>query len=80
MFQLSARRVLQQGLPETFSALSATSSEVVTRMLAPRGAKARATAARCAPLKLKISPPPPGMRIKAPTRTTREKVVIGPLP
>ena len=63
-----------------FSALSVTSSEVVIRKPAPREAKARATATRCTPLKLKTSPQPPGKRIKAPTRTTREKVVIGPLP
>ena len=63
-----------------FSAPSATSSEVVTRRPAPRGAKARAMAARCTPPRLKTSTLPPGMRIKAPTRTTSEKVATAPLP
>ena len=63
-----------------FSALRVTSSEVVTRKPAPSEAKARAMGARYAPPRLKKSPQPPGMRIKAPTRTTREKVATGPLP
>ena len=64
----------------SFSALSVTSSEAVTKRPAPREAKARAMAAKCAPPKLKTSLQPPGMRIKAPKRTTREKVATGPPP
>ena len=60
---------------------NATSSEVVIRRHAPDGAKEREkeTAAKCVPWTPK-NPQPPGKRIKAPKRTTKEKVVIGPLP
>ena len=63
------------------NAPSATSPEVVTRKHAPSRAKERVkvTAARCVPHTLR-NPQPPGKRIKAPTRTTREKVATGPLP
>ena len=62
-------------------ALSATSLEMVTRKHAPSRTKERVKqmAARCVPWTPR-NPQPPGKRIKAPTRTTREKVATGPLP